>query len=291
MQDAVIGTDGPIHASFPEEVDDPIPSAWVDTLSALGYPASGDPFSGEFTGGYINAMSIDPETRTRSDAATAYFKPAKDRPNLHVITNSLAEKVIFDTSGDLPRAIAVQLQHNGKSSILKANKEIILSAGVFGTPKLLELSGIGGKTLLQKYNIPVIVDNPNVGENLQDHPNAGVSFEVVDGIKTLDGLSRQEPEAIGAAMQEYIANKKGPFAVGGNFAGAMLPVPDFVDGPDASGTLRQILDATKDAMIAEDFSSLHQEFIHSILEKRSEGVGNFFTYAACGSRLSLLYQL
>lgn len=58
FQDRVRATDGPVHASFPEETDDPLPTAWVDALAALGYPASGDPFSGEFTGAYINTMSM-----------------------------------------------------------------------------------------------------------------------------------------------------------------------------------------------------------------------------------------
>lgn len=281
------GTDGPIHASFPEDSKDPLPTAWVDTLAALGYPASSDPFSGEFTGGYINAMSIDPETRTRSDAATAYFEPAKGRPNLHVVTGALAQKIIFDASIQAPRAVAVQLQRNGTTATVVAKREIILAAGVFGTPKLLELSGVGNKALLEKLNIPVVVDNPNVGENLQDHPNAGVSYEVADGVKTMDGLSRQEPEAIGAAMQEYITSKAGPFALGGNFAGSLIPVPDFVDGSHSVDTLKEVLDATRQADEPGDFSPYHAEFVRSILGKKAEGTGNLFTYAACGSKFLL----
>lgn len=71
------------------------------------------------------------------------------------------------------------------------DKEIILAAGAFGTPGILELSGIGSREHLEPLGITVVVDNPNVGENLQDHPNTSMSFEVVDGVKTLDALSRQ----------------------------------------------------------------------------------------------------
>lgn len=167
-----------------------------------------------------------------------------------MVTGALAEKIILDTSGQTPKAVGVQIKKDGNLSVLTAKREVILAAGVFGTPKLLELSGIGAKTLLEKLGIPVVVDNPNVGENLQDHPNTGVSFEVADGVKTMDGLSRQEPEAINAAMQEYIDHKRGPLAVGGNFTGALIPVPDFVKGAGAEARLKQVLDDTAAARAA-----------------------------------------
>ncbi|KAK7712459.1 hypothetical protein SLS64_004843 [Diaporthe eres] len=230
-------------------------------------------------------VSIDPKSGTRSDAATAYFEPAKGRPNLHMLTGALAEKIILDTSGRIPKAVGVQVSQDGNSSVLTAKREVILAAGVFGTPKLLELSGIGGKPLLDKLGIPVVVDNPNVGENLQDHPNTGVSFEVADGVKTMDGLSRLEPEAVNAAIQDYINHKRGPLAVGGNFAGALIPVPDFVKGAGTEALLKQVLDDTAAVHVPGDFTPYHEEFVRSLLTKPSEGVANVFTYAACGKNL------
>ncbi|KAI1390108.1 glucose-methanol-choline oxidoreductase-like protein [Hypoxylon trugodes] len=283
IDDAVRGTDGPIRASFPDGIDDPLPTAWVDTIAALGFPASGDPFSGEFTGGYVNAMNIDPNSSMRSDAASAYLEPAKGRKNLHVETGVLVEKIVFDESGSVPKAVGVQVQKNGRAIVVDVNKEIILAAGAFGSPKLLELSGIGSRVRLEKLGIPVIVDNPNVGENLQDHPNAGVSFEVVDGVKTMDDLARQVPEAIATAMQDYATKKTGPFSVGGNFAGSMLPVVDFVEGPDSEQTLKDVLDLSQEVPTPDSFSSQHASFVHSLLSKRTEGVGNVFTFPAYGN--------
>ncbi|KUI57410.1 Versicolorin B synthase [Cytospora mali] len=98
----------------------------------------------------------------------------------------------------------------------------------------------------------------------------------------MDELSRQEPEAISTAMQEYMATKKGPFALGGNYAGSLLPVPDFVDGPDAEATLKAVLDGLDKVATTGDFAPYHAEFVHSLLGKRTEGTGNLFTYAACG---------
>lgn len=146
-------------------------------------------------------MRINPKSGTCSAAATAPFEPAKGRPKLHVLTGALGEKIILDTTGETPKTVRAQISKDGKSSVLTTKREVILAAGVFGTPRLLELSRIGGKPLLDKLGIPVVVDNPNVGKNLQDHPNTGISFEVADGAKTMDGLSRQEPQALNAAMR------------------------------------------------------------------------------------------
>ncbi len=82
------GTDGPLHLSFPDEPDNVWAKAWVDTLTGLGFPMSGDPFSGQAYGGYVNAETIDPATRQRSYSANAYLQPAKTRPNLTVITGA-----------------------------------------------------------------------------------------------------------------------------------------------------------------------------------------------------------
>lgn len=285
IDDKVRASDGPIQASFPDNVviHDPLPSAWVDTLGELGYPASGDPFSGTMHGGYINAMSIDPTSRTRSDSATAYLEPAKARKNLHVETGVTVEKIVFDTTSDSPQAKGLEVKKDGKTSVVSASKEIILAAGVFGTPKLLELSGVGDRERLEKLGIKVVVDNPNVGENLQDHPNAGISFEVADGIQTMDAMSRQEPEAIGAAMQQYATEKTGPFALAGNYAGALVPVKDFTSGPDAESTYKKVMDATATDATPGPFSALHAEYVRSLLSKPEEGSGNLFTYAACGN--------
>ncbi|KAI1408764.1 hypothetical protein F5Y13DRAFT_204499 [Hypoxylon sp. FL1857] len=282
IDDAIRAKDGPVQVSFPDEASDPLPAAWVNTLTKLGFPPTGDPFSGEMTGGYINAMTIDPSSRTRSDSATAYYEPAKSRPNLHVVTGALVDKIVFDTSGDLPRATGVQFEKDGRRITANANKEVILAAGAFGTPKLLELSGIGSREHLESLGIPVVVDNPNVGENLQDHPTAGVSFEAAEGVKTVDGLSRQDPEAIAAAMQEYATNKSGPLAVGGNFTGSLLPVADFV-GANGEEALKDALKIEPPNDLSGPFSPYHTAFVHSMLAKRTEGTGNIYVYAACGN--------
>ncbi|KAF7533187.1 hypothetical protein G7054_g7299 [Neopestalotiopsis clavispora] len=277
IDDSARGTTGPVQASFPEETNDPLPTAWVDTLAALGYPARGDPFSGQFSGGYINAMNIDPVSKTRSDVVSAYLEPAKGRANLHIEQGVTVEKLIFDTSNGKPKATALQVRQDNALKTVTPGKEIILAAGVFGTPKILELSGIGSREHLESLGIPVIVDSPNVGENLQDHPNTSMSFEVIDGVETLDALSRQEPDAVQAAMQKYMTEKSGPFATNGNFVGSILPVPDF-QGPNGKAALDDVLSSTTEDATPGPFSTSHSSFVRQVLGNPSEGVGSLFTY-------------
>lgn len=125
-------------------------------------------------------------------------------------------------------ATGVQAKVKGETKTFTAAKEVIVASGAFNTPKLLELSGIGGKETLEKHGIPVTVDLPAVGENLQDHVMTSVSFEVADGVMTGDPLLRQEPEALALAQELYQKHRAGPFAVGGTQCHAFMPSPDSI---------------------------------------------------------------
>lgn len=143
---------------------------------------------------------------SRSYAANAYYKPNAGRPNLKVLTNALATKVIFDGYKEEAPLVAtgVNFTTKGQSCIVKAKREVILSAGVVQSPQLLELSGIGSAALLNSFGIKVLADNPHVGENLQDHAMTSLGFETFDNV-----LQLPQPEAIQAAITEYLANRTG----------------------------------------------------------------------------------
>lgn len=81
----------------------------------------------------------------------------------------LTQKIPFDASDAGVTATGVKAILQGELSTIKAKKEVILTAGALNTPKLLELSGIGNKAILDQFNIPVVVENPNVDENIQDY--------------------------------------------------------------------------------------------------------------------------
>ncbi|KAI1391661.1 glucose-methanol-choline oxidoreductase-like protein [Hypoxylon trugodes] len=221
------GTNGPIQVSFPRVVDDPLPGAWVETMKGLGYGLTGNPFSGKAMGGWNIPWSIDPESGTRSYAASAYYGPASSRSNLEVLIGATVSRVWLEDSsggsGITARGVSFKAK-DGHEHQVSASREVILAAGVFQSPKILELSGIGDKALLEKHGIKTRINNPNVGENLQDHMLVGVSFEAAEGVMTGDELVRQEPSVIQAVAQMYEEQKTGPLASGSVLSLAYMPI-------------------------------------------------------------------
>ncbi|KAE8323110.1 hypothetical protein BDV39DRAFT_218101 [Aspergillus sergii] len=200
------GNSGPINVSFPVVLQDPLSKAWVDTFKGIGYSLTADPFSGNSIGGYSNLAAVDYETKTRSYAVTGYGLPTMQRPGVRILREAMVQKILFDASDA---------------------REVILTAGALNTPKLLELSGIGNKTILDQFNIPVVVENPYVGENLQDHLMSGISFEVKEGVITGDPLPHQEQEEVQNAMQLYTEHKAGPMTIGGIQSSAFMPIIEY----------------------------------------------------------------
>jgi choline dehydrogenase len=211
---AIHGEAGPIFNGFPE-VHGEFDVAWPTTYANLGLGVGGDPKDGLALGGYTNLININPASNSRSYAATAYYVPAKERPNLHVITNAVVSQILFgetDWHHKEPRATGVSYSINGTNYSVNVKKEVILSAGTFGSPQILELSGIGSKKELEKLGVKMVIDNANVGENLQDHIYVPIGYEATDGIFTFDSF--RDPAVVEAAFEQYTANGTGPLATG-----------------------------------------------------------------------------
>ncbi|KAI1873534.1 hypothetical protein JX265_005156 [Neoarthrinium moseri] len=273
IDNAVRGSDGPIKTSFPAGTENPVPRAWIETLDSLGLKATSDPFSGSNVGAYTHAATIDPKTRQRSYAASTYWKPVQHRPNLTVVTGARVQKLLLHGTNKT-RVVGVEYIHEDETRTVDIKEEVILAAGALNSPKLLELSGIGDPELLSTLGIPVVVGNKYVGENLQDHPMAGLSFEVGDHVKTIDDLLRQDPAALKSAMEQYGTSQSGPLAIGGIFSYAFLPL------------LNKISDSLANYRDPEDTHPLqeaHTDYYHHLLEKGEESTGGFFTYAAQGN--------
>jgi choline dehydrogenase len=110
----------------------------------------------------------------RESTADCYLRPALHRPNLTVITEALVARVLFEGS----QAVGVAYLKDGGEQQIRAHNEVILSGGTINSPQLLMLSGIGPAEHLRTFNIPVVVDLPGVGYNLQDHPCIYISYKI-----------------------------------------------------------------------------------------------------------------
>ncbi|KAK6361334.1 hypothetical protein TWF730_005068 [Orbilia blumenaviensis] len=206
------GNSGPIKTGFPDWYSE-LTEAWPRTYANRGLAVNGDPKDGLALGGYTNLLNLDLSSHTRSYAATAYYAPNSGRPNLSVFTGALVKKIVITNVGSQVVATGIQFLKDGTTTTLVATREVIVSAGAYGSPQILELSGIGKPSLLNQHGIPVVVNNPNVGENLQDHVYVPLGFEVNPGIFTLDSF--RDGAVFGAALEEYNVNKTGPISVSG----------------------------------------------------------------------------
>ncbi|PYH88425.1 oxidoreductase [Aspergillus ellipticus CBS 707.79] len=136
------------------------------------------------------AASIDPVEGLRSSAAGQHGVDAGRRHNVTVVTGVTVRKVLFPTGegeGVVATGVEVGLEDGGLVTVA-AGKEVILAAGAFHTPKLLELSGVGDRELLSGLGISVVVENSGVGENLQNHPMS-VLVALMNKIPELEGIT------------------------------------------------------------------------------------------------------
>ncbi len=163
------GGDGPLAVC-----DNPALDARSETFLAAarerGFPSNPD-FNGAAQDGF-GPFQVNVKAGRRVTGASAYLRPVLDRSNLTVATNALVMRVVL-TRG---RASGVEYRHEGRPVQARARREVVLCAGAFESPKLLMLSGLGPAEQLTGLDIPVTVDLPGVGLNLQDHPRIDVAF-------------------------------------------------------------------------------------------------------------------
>lgn len=141
----------------------------MQAAAAIGIYPTFDILSGNQTGAQHEISTFDSETQLRVSSYDSFYQEAKDRANFHVITYATAERVLFSNETDTPTVTGVMYQQYDKAGVLlhhnvTVNKEVILSAGVFQSPQLLMLSGIGPRDTLNKHGIDVVVDNEAVGQ-------------------------------------------------------------------------------------------------------------------------------
>jgi choline dehydrogenase-like flavoprotein len=145
---------------------------------------------------------------------------------MFVLTGAQVLKINFDATKDGQlMASGVSFLAQGIEYIVKARREVILSAGTVQSPQILELSGIGSEDVLSKHGINVLINNPGVGENLQDHALAALAYEVADPNLSLDSL--RDPGLLKTALESFQTEMSGPFASGVQ-ASAFLPIVEFV---------------------------------------------------------------
>ena len=220
-KDDLHGDDGPLYV---EDVRDkrPIHDIYLDAMESIGIPRNPD-FNGkdQAGGGYYQFTQ---HNGRRWSTSTAYLSSAKKRKNLKVISRAKAEKIIFEEK----KATALQIRKNNSIEQIDA-EHIILSGGSINSPQLLELSGIGDAERLHTLGIPVVHNNPDVGEHLQDH----LLSKVVYGTQPSQSINRevQGLRLIPTVMKWFLA-RRGPLTTGSAPVGGFWYTREGLEAPD-----------------------------------------------------------
>lgn len=221
------GTAGPLHVS---DVPTYFPVARQFVAAAV---AAGIPYNPDFNGPQLEGVGpyqFTIKDHQRWSARKAFLEPALTRPNLTVLTGCQAERVLFDQTLTPARATGVQFKRRRRSQVATARCEVILACGAIHSPQLLMLSGVGPAEHLAEFNIPVVANRAEVGQNLQEHVDVMVHCHnrLKDGISiTPRGLAQMTKGFI-----QYLWKREGPLAVSPSETGGFIKSDPSVAEPD-----------------------------------------------------------
>jgi len=191
--------------------------SFADAATETGIQRTDDFNSGDNAG--VGYFDVNQRSGWRWNTSKAFLRPAKKRENLTIWTEAQVEKLTFEKQdGDKLRCVGAKVHREGMPVTVTAAKEVVLSAGAVNSPQILQLSGIGPAALLKEHGIDVVMDQPFVGENLQDHLQIRAVFKV-KGTSTMNMLANS---LVGKAKigLEYLLKRSGPMSMSPSQLGA-----------------------------------------------------------------------
>ena len=221
------GFDGPLSVKKSESTHDELLDVFVEAGGQAGFPLTND-FNGKNQEGfsrYEHTMADTKRGPRRWSSARAYLHPALKRNNLATETNVQVNKILFEGK----KAVGVEYSKKGKTFSVKANAEVILSAGAINSPQILMNSGIGDSSELNKHGINVLHELKGVGKNLQDHYAVVNSFNCTQPITLHKSASFLKTQMSGL---KYLLFGTGDAAFPPTSAGAFFKSSPEKDIPD-----------------------------------------------------------
>ena len=220
---AVRGRGGPTPVTE-IDIDDPVSEAFMAACREIGMPVIPD-YNGQVSEG-VCRIQMNTRRGTRFSTVDAYIRAAHGRANLTVRSDTPVDQVTV--SGN--RATGIAFTADGRQRTAEARREVIVSAGTYHSPHLLELSGIGNGDILGKYGIPVVKHLPGVGENLRDHLHPRITFETNRAV-TVNDMLRSRWRG-GREMLRWLLFRRGLFITNSFKAMAYAHSDDAAPYPD-----------------------------------------------------------
>jgi choline dehydrogenase/4-pyridoxate dehydrogenase len=213
------GGDGPLGTCW-STFDDPLTEAYSAASKAAGLKWNSD-FNGGNNEGVGRIQNTIRDGR-RCSAAVAYLRPAMERRNLTVETGALVSRIALDRN----RAVGVEYRRGGSMHTVRAHREVLLAGGVINSPQILMLSGIGDPNALAKAGVKTEVALPGVGQNLQDHVTAMISFARKPPSGTVHKSMRLDRIAIALADTYLLGGTSVASDIPGGMAAFTKVMPD-----------------------------------------------------------------
>jgi choline dehydrogenase len=221
--DQIHGSSGPLPVSSIDRRHELI-EAFIAAGQANGVPRTDD-FNGRVQEG-AGYFQLTTKNGWRMSAAAAYLRPAEKRGKVSVLTDMQVLRVLFEGR----RAVGVVCHTPQGTRTIKARRGVILSAGAIQSPHLLMLSGIGPGRQLQQFGVPVLIDRPSVGQNLQDHLQFRLIYKASKAITTNDALRSLWGRA--KLGMEWLLFRRGALAIGINQGGMFARLMPDSKTPD-----------------------------------------------------------
>ncbi|HEY2137244.1 MAG TPA: choline dehydrogenase [Xanthobacteraceae bacterium] len=222
-EDALHGVGGPLAVSNVCEPH-PLCEAFITAAQQAGFPRNDD-FNGpgQEGAGYFQYTA---RHGRRCSTAVGYLRPVRRRPNLKVVTQALASRILF--SGR--RAVGIEYRRGDALHVAHAGREVILAGGSFNSPQLLQLSGLGPAALLGSLGIDVVADMPGIGAELQDHYQVRMQYRCTEPI-TMNDVVHSWRHRMAAGLR-YLVSRKGLLAIGAGYAGGFFRTSPQAANPD-----------------------------------------------------------
>jgi choline dehydrogenase-like flavoprotein len=201
------GARGPLNVTDGQAHE--LGSAFMSAARECGFAVTQDHCGEHHEGFGVPQYNI--KNGRRNSTAKAFLRPARRRSNLNVITDSVVSRIVMKNGA----AVGVEIIRDGKSDVVHARREVVLCAGVFNTPQLLQVSGLGPGAALQDAGVSVLKDIPGIGADLEDHFGANLAFSCRAPITITDAVNHPVKRLLMAL--QYFASRGGHLATPGTY--------------------------------------------------------------------------
>lgn len=262
------GTKGPISCEHFRYVS-PLAELYLAAADEMNLLNPNNDYNGESQTGFSRAQG-SLKDGLRCSTAKGYLRPIRHRDNLHISLKTFVEKILINK--DTKEAFGVQFVKDDRRYVVFASKEVILSAGAIQSPQLMMLSGVGPRVHLEKHNIPVVLDLPGVGENLQDHVASGGGTYTITNPVGNETLSIIVPKLLQVdSIRRFAFEERGPL-----YAMPACEIMGFVntkyqnpaeDRPDVQYFLASFADSSDGGLFGKRASGMSDDYYAEVYEQ------------------------